>query len=98
MVGKAKCPVSELVYDIYLFTVRTSRQGSCNQRVGCLLCSMAIYDLQDGSVDQRMVRGPGPSLVVVSMAIELKYAKTPHRYIQILICTYMILDRKIERR
>ena len=26
--------------------VRTSRQGSCNQRVGCLLCSIArFYDL-----------------------------------------------------
>ncbi len=34
----------------YRSTVRTQRQRSCNQRVGCLLFSMTlIYDLWDGS-------------------------------------------------
>ncbi len=37
-------------YNLLPCTVRTSRQWSCNQRVGCRLCSMArIYDLWDGS-------------------------------------------------
>ncbi len=49
------------------YTVRTSRQRSCNQRVKCVLCSMAmIYDLLDGwidgSVDQRKVCGSGSLL------------------------------------
>ena len=43
------------------YTVRTFRQRSCNQNVGCLLCSMAgIYDLLDGSLDKRKVRGLVP--------------------------------------
>ncbi len=38
--------------------VKTSKQGSCNQMVGCLLGSMArIYDIWDGSLDKRKVRG-----------------------------------------
>ena len=57
-------------------TVRTSRQGLCNQSVCCLLCSMArINNLWDGSLDKRKVHG------LVSfcgqMAIELKYRNTP---------------------
>ncbi len=37
--------------------VRTSRQRSCYQRVGCLLCSMArINDIWDWSLDKRKVR------------------------------------------
>ncbi len=44
-------------------TVRTSKQRSCNKRVGCLLCSMAmIYDLWYGSLDKRKVRGLVPLL------------------------------------
>ena len=40
-----------------LCIVRTSRQKSCNQRVGCLPCSMArISDLLDVSLDKRKVR------------------------------------------
>ncbi len=39
------------------YTVRTSRQRSCNQGVGCLLCSIArIYDLWDGSLNKRNLR------------------------------------------
>ena len=39
------------------YTVKTSRKGPCNQRVGCLLCSMArIDDILDGSSDKRKVR------------------------------------------
>ncbi len=41
--------------------VRTSIQRSCNQRVVCLLCSIArIYYLWDGSLDKRKVRGLVP--------------------------------------
>ncbi len=42
-------------------TVRTSRERSCNQRTGCLLWSKArIYDLWDGCLDKRKVRGQVP--------------------------------------
>ncbi len=38
-------------------TVRTSRQRSCDRRVGCLLFSMPrIYDLRNGSLDRHKVR------------------------------------------
>ncbi len=41
--------------------VRTSKLSSSNKRVGCLLCSMArIYNLWEGTLDQRKVRGLVP--------------------------------------
>ena len=44
-----------------LCTFRTFRQRAWNQRVGCLLCSMArINDLWDGSLDKHKVRGLVP--------------------------------------
>ena len=42
-------------------TLRTTRQRSFNQRVSCLLGSMArIYNLWDGSLDKRKVGGLVP--------------------------------------
>ncbi len=42
-------------------TLRTSRQRSFNQRISCLLGSMArIYKLWDGSLDKRKVGGLVP--------------------------------------
>ncbi len=42
-------------------TVRSSRQKSYNQRVGCLLYSMArIFDIWNGSLDKRNVCGLVP--------------------------------------
>ena len=56
--GKALAPNRRNVLPC---TAKTSRQRSCNQRVGCLLFSLVrIY-----------------SLVVVRIAIELKYHNTP---------------------
>ncbi len=53
-------------------TVKTFRQMSCNQMVGCLLCNM-IYDLKNGSLDKHKVVW---SLVVVRIAFDLKYRNT----------------------
>ncbi len=56
--------------------VRTSRQRSCNQRFGWLLGNMVmIYYLQDASWDK--CRSMVWALVVVRMAIDLKYRNTP---------------------
>ncbi len=44
--------------DCQLYCRTTSRQGSCNLRVAWLLCSIArIYNLWNGSMDKREVRG-----------------------------------------
>ncbi len=49
-----------------VITSRTSRQRSCNQMVGCLLCSTAM------DIEQVVVW----SLVVVRIANKLKYHNT----------------------
>ena len=62
--------------------VRTSRQRSCNQRVGCLLCSMAmINELWVGLwISARCVVW---SLVLVSGWLLSPSTATPHRFILI---------------
>ena len=64
-----------------LCTVRSSRQRSCNQRVGCLLCSILrsmIYGMGLWTSARCMVW----SLAVVRMAIKIKNRNTPqiHTY------------------
>ncbi len=67
-------------------TVRTSRRKSCNQRVDCLLCSMAIL----GYVIYGMVLWTSARCVVCSLVVARGWLSsssiaTPLRYIQIHI-------------
>ena len=60
--------------------VRTSKQRWCNQRIGCLICGVVrIYD-GDESLDLRKVRRSDPLIVVVRMAVGLKYCNTPEKH------------------
>ena len=69
-------------------TVRTFRQKSCIQSIGCLLCIMAmIYDLWDRSLDKRKVRG----LVLCSGWLSISSTATPHRYISIRCISHICL-------
>ena len=52
-------------------------QRSCNQRVGCLLCSVVQWY---GSLNKRKVRG-----LVPCCGQDGSSTATPHRFIQILI-------------
>ncbi len=71
-VGECFSPKQSQLITMYSWT---SRKRPCNQRVGCLLCSMAkIYDLWDGSVYKRKVPGLVPWC---GQAIELKHRNYP---------------------
>ena len=76
-------------------TVRTSRQRSCIQRVGCLLCSTGmIFDLCDVSVEQRKVRGSGP---LWSGCISSSSTPQIHTFIPFLnLFCYVVYDMPIK--
>ncbi len=70
-------------------TIRTSRQRSYNQRVVCLLCSMArIYDLWDSSLDNGQSQGGWSGPLLWSGWLWSSSTVTPSIIIQIHI-TYI---------
>ncbi len=61
--GNCAMPWPKTVATPYHVQLGLPDKGCTIKKVGCLLCRMArIYDLLDGSLDNRKVRGSGPLL------------------------------------